>query len=186
MTNVLNWNDIQQILLTAAPIAALLIALSGLNTWKRQLKGTHDFELSRRLLLSLYKCRDALKSARNSFLQPGESDKDRNDWEASAYENRWKAVSEAMSELRAATLESEASWGEDFHQEMDGLHKLTVKLMIAIRHYLASQQKSPNSKLFSDNDEKALWGTDNDEYEQALNRVVEAFEKIIKPKLGRK
>src|SRR5271154_4428182 len=117
MSKVFSWDNMQQILLTAAPIVALLIAWSGLNTWKRQLKGTHDFELSRRLLLTLYKCRDALKSARNPLLQPGESDKDRNDWEASAYENRWKAVSEAMSELRAATLESEASWGEDFHEE---------------------------------------------------------------------
>ena len=186
MSKVLSWNDLQQILLTAAPIVALLIAWSGLNTWKRQLKGTHDFELSRRLLLTLYKCRDALKSARNSFLQPGESDKDRNDWEASAYENRWKVVSEAMSELRVTTLESEASWGEDFYEEADGLHKLTVKLMLAIRHYLASQQKGPNSKLFSEKDEKALWGTENDEYEKELNTVVEAFEKKIKPKLGRK
>ncbi len=186
MIDLPSWTAAQQILLTATPITALLIAWSGLNTWKRQLRGSHDFELSRRLLLSLYKSRDALKSARNSFLQPGESDKDRSDWEVSAYENRWKFVAEAMSELRAANLESEASWGEDFRDESQSLHKLTVKLMIAIRHYLSSQQKGPSSRLFSEKDEDVLWGSDDDEYEKALNGVVAAYEKKIKQRMGRK
>lgn len=185
MCNIFDWGIVQQALLTLAPIAALFIAWSGLNTWKRQLKGSHDFELGRRLLLSLYRCRDALKSARHPFVHPGESDKDRDDWEASAYENRWRAVSEAASELRAAISESEASWGEDFHEENKRLHGLTVKLMLAIRHYLASQKGGPNNSLFSKEDDKILWGLD-DEYEVALNKVVEAFEKKIKPRLGRK
>lgn len=166
-------------------MAAVLIGWSGLSTWKRQLKGSRDFELSRRLLLSLYKCRDALKSARNPFLQISESDKDREDWVASLYENRWKTVSESTNELRAVTLESEASWGEDFHEESDGLHKLTMKLMLVIRHYLASQQKGPNDQLFSKKDEGVLWGTDNNDYENELSKVVEAFEDKIKAKLGK-
>jgi hypothetical protein len=109
-----SWSVIQQILLTATTIVALIIAWFGLHTWRRQLKGSYDFELSRRLLLSVYKCRDALQSARNPFVQPSESDRDRDDWEVSAYENRWKAVAEPMSELRSSVLESEVSWGGRF------------------------------------------------------------------------
>lgn len=91
-----------------------------------------------------------------------------------------------MSELRAATLESEASWGENFREESQELHKLTIKLMLAIRHYLASQQKGPGGRLFSAKDEEILWGSDDDEYEKELNKVVLAYEKKVKPKMGRK
>jgi len=182
----MSWDITREILLTAAPVAAILIAWSGLNTWKRQLKGSHDFDLSRRLLLTVYRCQDALKMARNSFVQPGESDKDREDWEASAYENRWKAAAATMSELRAAVLESKVSWGENFDKEMKGLQTLAIRLMVAIRHYLASKQKGPGGRMFGEKDEKVLWGMDEDAYEKELEMIVEAFEKKIIPKLGRK
>lgn len=182
----MNWDATQQILLTATPVVALLIAWSGLNTWRRQLKGSHDFDLSRRLLLSVYRCEDALRVARNSFVQLGESDKNSEDWEASAYENRWRAVVDAMSELRATIMESKASWGEDFSKELKDLHKLVMSFMSAVRHYLAAKQNGPNSRVFSENDEAVLWGTDRDDYEKELEGVVKAFEQKIRPRLDRK
>lgn len=177
---------IKDLILTITPVAAVLIALVGLSTWRRSLKGSHDFELSRRLLLSVYKSRDGLRAARNSFLQIVESDKGRSDWEASAYERRWKYVAEPMIELRAAILESEVSWGEEFKEEIKGLNALVVKLSIAIRHYLQSMEEGPRSRLFNDRDEKILWGDDGDEYDLELSEVVLKFEHKIKPKLSRK
>lgn len=183
---VMNFEVIQEVILTLTPVVAIIIALAGLNTWRRSLKGSYDFELSRRLLLSIYKSRDALRAARNSFLQIGEAEKHRSDWEASAYERRWATVVEAMTELRAAILESEVSWGEDFKKETKGLHVLMVRLSMSIRHYLASMDKSPGSRLFNDNDEKVLWGDDDDEYDLELSEVIRKFEQKIKPKIGRK
>lgn len=182
MGNV-NWDLIQQILLTAAPIVALIFAWAGLDTWRRQLNGSYDFELSRHLLLSVYKWRDALKSARNPSVSPGESSKDSNNWEASAYENRWKAVAEAFSELRVSTLESEATWDEGFKKEVQDAHKLNVKLMMAIRHYMVSFNNRP--KLFTETDEEVIYGDENDEYDKQINDIVDKFEKKIRSKIGR-
>jgi hypothetical protein len=177
---------IKEIIMTVTPVIAVFIALAGLNTWRRSLRGSHDFELSRRLLLSAYGCRDALRAARNPFLQVGEAERGRKDWEVSAYERRWALVAEAMTELRAAVLESEVSWGEGFQNETKELNTLAVRLSISIRHYLSSQEKGPSSRLFSDKDEAILWGDDEDEYGLGLNDVISRFEQKVKPKLDRK
>jgi hypothetical protein len=82
-------------------------------------------------------------------------------------------------------LNRKSRGGEDFHNENKELRILIVKLQLAIRHYLASQQKGSNN-IFSVEDEKILWGMEDNEYENKLNEVVKAFEEKIKPKLGRK
>lgn len=136
--------------------------------------------------MALYKFRESLRVARNPFIQPVEADKGRDDWETSAYENRWKAVGEARSELNVATIEAEASWGESLKPEFQELHKLAVSLMLATRHYLSSARKGSNPRLFSEKDKEVLWGDEGDEYDRKLSAAIKAFEDKVRPRLGRK
>jgi hypothetical protein len=183
MDKMLSWQVVKETLQTITPLIALFIGWQGLSTWRKQLKGSHDFELSRRLLLSVYRCRDALQAARNPFVQPGEASKERTDWEESAYENRWNDVVKAFSEIQAAKLEAEVSWDEAFNQEMKDLRRLISTLMMAIKHYLSSRQSVTGSRLFTEKDEKILYGDTGDDYDKQLEKVIAAFEKKIKPKL---
>jgi hypothetical protein len=60
-------------ILTAVAIGGVLIAWSGLSTWKKQLHGVHEFDLARRILLSVYKIEDGVKNVRSPFLGINES-----------------------------------------------------------------------------------------------------------------
>ena len=50
----------------------IVIAIMGLQTWKRQLKGNTEYELARRFLSAVYKIRDAISYIRNPFVSAGE------------------------------------------------------------------------------------------------------------------
>jgi hypothetical protein len=56
---------LRELVLIAASSIAAVVALLGLRTWKKQLKGRTDYELARRLLKSAYAVRDALQIVRH-------------------------------------------------------------------------------------------------------------------------
>ena len=49
------------------------VAFRGLSTWRRQLKGNYEYELTKKLLKSLYTARDVIKSIRSPMVFAGES-----------------------------------------------------------------------------------------------------------------
>ncbi|MCD4813731.1 hypothetical protein K8S19_08585 [bacterium] len=60
---------IKDVILTGAAIA---VAITGLNTWKRQLKGKFEYDLCRRILVTLFKYRDAIDGVRHPFMYASE------------------------------------------------------------------------------------------------------------------
>ena len=55
-------NIIKDIALTCGTIVGIYVAIRGLNTWNRQLRGTSEYDLARRVLRCVYRHRDALIS----------------------------------------------------------------------------------------------------------------------------
>ncbi len=52
-------------MLSGAAITGAVVAVKGLGTWQRQLKGQSEYELSRRILVALFKYRDAITGVRH-------------------------------------------------------------------------------------------------------------------------
>lgn len=48
------------------------VAIYGLISWKRQLKGKTEYELARRVLRAVYRLRDAIRGIRNPLQSTGE------------------------------------------------------------------------------------------------------------------
>ena len=63
---------LKDILLGGAAITGAFIANKGLTTWKRQHKGNSEYELSRRILVTLYKYRDAIDGVRHPAIWENE------------------------------------------------------------------------------------------------------------------
>lgn len=61
-------------LAAVSAIAVAVIAGIGLRTWTKQLKGTAEYELAKRLLQAVYKVRDAMNDVtiRDRRIYPGE------------------------------------------------------------------------------------------------------------------
>lgn len=132
--------------LLGCAITGAIVAVKGLNTWKRQISGQSDYNLSKNLLISIYKYRDAINSVRSPFVEypaPTEEDlKNMNRDEANfkgvfnVYEKRWEAVREQSSNIYANLIEAEALWDKKLSEMWKGVKKKEVKLYLQLRNFL--------------------------------------------------
>ena len=64
---------VRDIAATTGACIASFVAIKGLRTWQRQLKGNSEYDLARKLLVSAYKLRDAIEGFRAPFIHPMET-----------------------------------------------------------------------------------------------------------------
>ncbi len=168
-----------------ATASGVIVARMGLNTWKEQLKGTTEYDLARRLLLQLYKVRDAIGYVRNPFLLVSEAGepKDTVPWEVAAYENRWKGVREGMIELEAIALECEVIWGKEVIQLKEKLTKQVISLNQAVGAYIRAASDIRFQKDFERLENILYARGEDDEFDKILTSVINEIEEYIKPRL---
>lgn len=134
----------------AAGVAAV-VAILGLQTWKRQLHGNTNYDVSRRLLRAAYTLRETVRWVRNPMISGGEmaaalKAAGLNDsppggiderGEALAYEARWRKVADAQSEFATVLLEAEALWGPEIRQRGEALGSMTSELYVSLMSWLS-------------------------------------------------
>ena len=181
----------------AATVAAG-VAVVGLETWKRQLRGNANYELSRRLLRSAYKLREAIRSARAAILTTGEmaaaikaagldasSARVIDDQgEALAFQARWDKVVAAQIEFAAEVLEAEALWGPLIRERSEALGKCTEELRYALQQWVGRTKR----QIDLDRQERIMATIyegydDSDEFSNRLKKTFESLEDIIRPHL---
>ena len=106
-----NWfaegaSTISDILVGLSAIAVVALGYTGLQQWKRELKGRSKFELARRIALNAFDYRDRFNDARNMFTFPGEwADRARAPDEprqVAAILDEWHAWAKRLEVLRIA------------------------------------------------------------------------------------
>jgi len=141
-------------------IVAVTIAHRGLTTWQDQLKGKTEYDLARRLLRAAFRTRDALSSVRDSDISHAEVDQalksachtDANDASfdprKAVYSQRWRAVTEALSDLDVERLEAETIWTPEVLDALKPLQDCVSKLRWAIlrllSHHTAIREHRPS------------------------------------------
>jgi len=171
-----------------ATTGAVVIAGLGLNAWRKQLKGTTEYELAKRLLLQVYQLRDALQYTRHPFLMLGEAGDIPDDlpWEVAAYNNRWKAVREAMVELNAMSLECEVIWGTPIVDLMGNLRSHVATLRNAVELFNTTKLDPTFKEDFTKEVRDTLYSRgDDDHYNTQLKKLITQFEDYAKPHLSR-
>ena len=63
---------IKDVLIGGAAIATASVAVIGLKSWSRELRGRADFEVARGLIRATYKLRDELRASRAPFIRAHE------------------------------------------------------------------------------------------------------------------
>ncbi|MEZ0193641.1 hypothetical protein AB9U01_06185 [Pseudomonas qingdaonensis] len=200
--------DLFSIISTFVSAAAVAVAFyfgrEGLNTWRRQLRGTADHELARRLLIELHHYKDAIHAARDiAFLSeefaPDESDQDvggesfeeqryRN--MSRAYRRRFRVIHSCSAPMRASLLEADLMWSEQTSEDFKSVLDLERELWIAVRRYLESI--NPSNPPDVRQRYYARWAADKkivqdlydgDEYRNMLEDKVKQVESVVKRKL---
>jgi len=144
---------VKDIVLTGAAAVGIYVAIRGLNTWNRQLKGSAEYELTRRLLRCTYRLREAIKGVRypvmwaNELPSPPEeagakmsSEQRRYYGISKAYQRRWDKVYEVRNELQAELLEAEVVWGKGVHDQFKPLYTLQHELFMDVHSYFGGLQ----------------------------------------------
>jgi len=197
---------IKDIILVGVAITGAIVAVKGLNTWQRQLTGQSEYDLSRRILVSLFKYRDAINGVRHPMMwgyempnPPQEEAKTMSREElrfygtSKAYQTRWDKVQEQRTALYADLLEAEAIWGNELELLFKEVFDLQHELFTRIRHYIElidpdTEESSKEAIRNIDKKHRDIMYDDlsdePDEYKSDLLSAILNIETYLKPKLG--
>ena len=174
-------------LITAiAAAGGLIVAILGLSTWRKQLHGTYEYDLARRLMLEVYQLRDALRSTRNPFLSASEADEDDTEdtWEVSTYSKRWESVREVINQFKITSLEAEVVWDDATKQLNKNMDRLIRELYGALNAFARMKKNKSFAEDFYKNYDDIIYDKgDSDRYNTSLNEVVKGYENALKPHL---
>jgi len=199
--------DVFSILGTIASAAgvglAFYVGLVGLSTWQRQLSGTASHELAKRILIEMYKFREAIDRVRNPVILPseytvtvtsvGRQDESLNRYvgRCSAYDERFKLVTEARRNLDVALLEAEALWGGDLKPLVKPLDDKSWELYRYIENHLLSidrrldaTERATYADILNRQPNIMYRRSDRDEFAQSFNEHLKKAEAYLKLKLA--
>jgi len=207
MTACLFFDIFKDIVLACAATTGAYVAFKGLSTWKQQLTGQTEYDLARRMLVTLFRYRDSIDQARhpvmwgNEMPSPPDEEAKKMSFEeisfygsSKAYQKRWDKVQTERSALYADLLESEAIWGTELKNLFQITFDLEHELFVQIRHHVElANPKTPDAnkdailklkKKKRDIMYSSL-GEEDDEFKVELLAAIEAIEKYLKPHLRR-
>ncbi len=192
---------IQAVAVSGAAVTGAIVAVWGVRSWRAQMRGKTEYEVARRCLRHTYRVRDSLRSLRSQWMSSGEQahalqqkdgedvpandDDRRQQGQVAAYEERWRRVTDAHSDLRVDLLEAEVLWPE-VRQAAEPLakcvHYLSVDLMFYVRD-LSSRRPTPRlSAKHREKVERAVfWQGTDDPFEAELAAAVGELEKLLAP-----
>jgi len=197
----------KDVLLTMVGIVGACVAVRGLNTWNRQLKGSVEYDLARRILKGTYRLRDAIKSVRHPAMSgvempaPAEEEAKHMTGEeiyyygrSRAYQARRQKVSDVRTDLRAELLEAEVLWGAELGKRFEALFNLERELLVAVLSYLSLCDPKESEAMKAAIQKRRLNARDimydsledgGDEFTKDVAQAVASIEDHLKPHLRR-
>lgn len=181
----------------------VIIANKGLNTWKNQLHGQSNYELARRILVSLYKYREAIYGVRYPLIYSHEmefSHEDENMGQKEkeyyginkAYQIRWENIQNIKVILSADLFEAEALWGEEIRTLYNDILLSERTLLVAVTNYVEitspfiseERKKAIENIVISQNKIRVSSIESEDDFNKEFMIKIEKIENYLRPKLS--
>lgn len=195
-----DWYLITKDVLTALfTLAGLMIAGLGLATWKKQIKGSKEFETSHNLHFAMLKLREAIKHVRNPAIWPSESQravkfiKERNpeksdeelrkNEQAYVYEMRWQKITDAYTEAESHLLAAEALWGHEIMDLTKPLNKKVRELNINLNQLFAPEMRTKDLMAIHDIVYDKSSETEQDVFSAEVSKNVDAIADYLREKI---
>lgn len=178
-------------------IALVVLAILGLRTWERQLKGTTQYELAKKILKTTYRLRNAIDSVRNPLIMGGEYSEalkainlqiEKNDPKYhekityAVYQYRWKPVADTFTELELESMEAEAIWGKDARDTIMRVRESVASLLSAITIYF-DMVYSPSKKdpVAIESFRNIIYKTsENDDFSKKIEQRINTIENYLR------
>ncbi|QKF83461.1 hypothetical protein [Halarcobacter ebronensis] len=194
---------IKDVVLMSTAITASVVAVKGLSTWKKQLKGKDEYELCKRILIDLYKYQNGIRIVRNpamfQYEYPEEIDRKKwNDKEKKykklvyAYEKRWQHIQDNRIKLNLSIIESKVYWENELEKLFKPIFEFENKLFNSVQDILLTNnpdqddeyKKVVQKNFYEEKKSKILYFLgEKDEFDNKLEDNIKEIENFIRAKL---
>lgn len=175
------------------------VAWQGLKTWRRQLKGTSQFDVAKRLMLKVYQIRRDIEYCRESYrsipvlthYQDGKPIPEREQERYSRNKEmleRYNVIVRTLSEIEFILFESEIILDKKARNIFKPIEDVCYLLRYSIDEYIIvcdPRYKDMSGSEDSSNQYRELlrviFSKKNDDIQTKINSTVAEFEKLIKP-----
>lgn len=186
--------NLTELLSNVAIIVGIYVSLSGLETWKRKIKGEQSYCLAKKLLMDVNKYKHAVCRVRNpviwSYEYPELNEKEiakmsnielHSKNKSYVYKQRWEQVENRRIELYESILEARALWPnlnleELFHDLFKHVHKLWIEIILYVGNEPNDGKDYDDTIIFESHDQEDI-------YNKQLDELVLKIEKILIKKL---
>lgn len=174
MTSLEFWSLVPDYLTAIAAIAAFFVAWLGVDTWRRQLIGQHEYDCARRLMKNAYEWERTLKRLRLPFDNPIELE---------------KMLDEYGSELDVAFLEGRVHWGDSFFKLKQPILDCANKWSLSKKQLERfCNRENPNPRDDQEYDRLSPIVNMNsddgsDEFSKQIRAAVAGLEEFVRPHL---
>lgn len=193
----IDWSLTKDVFSIIGTIGALIIGTFGLFTWRRQLRGTSEYELSKKAVFKAYEVHQALQAVRNPmlYLSKEEVEAERHlEEEQRIYNERMTLLYEKWAELQTIRLEAKAIWSDSAHNCFNEIQQRIGDLRGAIwlHFWMKGAYAGPgaavdnNPERVIENDKVVYFVSDDDEFSQKIFKSVEKVEIFFGPKIRSK
>ena len=199
--NVTGWISAGSAMLVAISAAiAACSAYLGINTWRRQMRGKDEYKLTRDLLVSIYRHRDAMHDARHWFMtiahEPAREEAEKMTKKqvdfyglSRTYLSRWEKVEKQHQRIYKDLILAEVLWGTKLRDLLGSLLKPEQDLKAAITENLWF--RNPDNEISRGENWRKdvealrpiLYGEPADEFGQRIENGIKPAEKYLKRKL---
>lgn len=192
----------KEIVIALAAIISAIVAVLGINAWRRQLSGKASFDTMQELMSEVYKWKKIMITVRSAqiFTSEMHADSDhlskedgvatRADMYSHVLTERWCRVNESLGRIEAASYRAMALIGfESLDSAVGELRGCSGEWLAAVDAYVADMRSGGDS--FRKNPElglssvAALWNRQDtsNHLSKRINNAVSKMESITKPYL---
>ncbi|EOX1771825.1 hypothetical protein ACPD1F_000611 [Vibrio cholerae] len=190
----IDWSLTKDVFSILGTIGALIIGTFGLFTWRRQLRGTSEYDLAKKAVFKTYEVQQALQAVRNPMLYLSKEEVEagrRLEEEQRIYNERMTLLYEKWAELQTIRLETKAIWSDSAHNCFNEIQQRIGDLRGAIwlHFWMKGAYGGPgatvdnNPERVIENDKVVYFVSDDDEFSQKIFKSVEKVELFFGPKI---
>lgn len=132
-----NWKDIIEVIFWGF---TLIIAWTWLQTWKRQLKGTIEYELAKKTLHRVYQVERHFNLVRNPmlsiYIDLSDTPEIKHEKYHQAYKSRMDPLFSVIEKLNIDILEAEVLWGNDLRKLVFEMFRHLRELQVWVEEYI--------------------------------------------------
>ena len=192
-------DGIQSVVVSLAAGTAAWMAVLGVNAWRKQMRGKTEYEIARRCLRQTYRIRDSLRFVRSPMISSGEfahaakeqedkpttkpAERSKQDKMIAVYNERWRHVAEAHSDLMLDVLEAEVLWPKIRAASKplsECIHDLNVDLSFYLREISGNRPRLSIERREA-LDKAIFWQGPDDPFEVKLRDAVQKMEDLLAP-----